>query len=235
MIWAYEPTPAQLRALEEYSRSLHQQQNKRQSWSVEDQQFAQQRAAHLEVLKEYVSSLQSLYLRKERREYLLRSKQQRSIELNARQQHYLGQGIYFDLVTHIRWTRCSVGQSWDGLTCSGEPIQMTWRQALNLATEFDFAGLDNWRLPSAEELQSLVYCDGADGGYRDNLYYGGCVASYQSPTINPNYFPNANNGRYWSDTPGTSNDTLQRVVDFDDGNSYDVDHAYAYYLRLVHD
>ena len=226
MISAYEPTPVELRILQQYGRSLHQEQSKEQNQSLgsEAKLSAQQRAAYLALFSEYASSLRKSYLQ-----------QKRARELQQRQQLYLGQGIYFDLTAHIYWTRCSAGQSWDGLGCSGQSMPMTWQQALDFAAESNFAGLDDWRLPSAEELQSLVDCGGADGGYQDNLYYGGCVAGYQSPTINPGHFPDADNGRYWSGSPGASDVRLQRVVDFGDGNSYDVDHAYAYYLRLVRD
>ncbi len=64
--------------------------------------------------------------------------------------------LVIDLRHGIEWLRCSVGQVWDGATCSGEVMTLDHaqiEQAINLANE-QLGG--NWRLPDREELEGLV-------------------------------------------------------------------------------
>lgn len=83
-----------------------------------------------------------------------------------------------DARTGLVWARCSVGQVWDGTTCSGIASSYTHEQALSFAQ-----GAVGWRLPSVRELSSL-----ADKG---------C----QSPAIDSAAFPNTRDTAYWSSTP----------------------------------
>jgi hypothetical protein len=64
--------------------------------------------------------------------------------------------LVIDLRHGIEWLRCSVGQVWDGASCSGEVMTLDHaqiEQAINLANE-QLGG--NWRLPDREELEGLV-------------------------------------------------------------------------------
>ncbi|KFE07545.1 hypothetical protein DN36_3462 [Vibrio cholerae] len=79
--------------------------------------------------------------------------------------------------TGLMWMRCSLGQNWDGSTCTGTASTFTWQNALAAAQSNDFAGYSDWRLPNKNELASLVEQR--------------CV----SPAINSAIFPG---------TPGTS-------------------------------
>lgn len=56
-----------------------------------------------------------------------------------------------DQRTALEWRRCTLGQSWDGAGCSGEPGVFTWQQALNRVADYP-----GWRLPNIKELNSLV-------------------------------------------------------------------------------
>lgn len=61
-----------------------------------------------------------------------------------------------DRQTGLTWLRCSVGQQWNGFRCIGVPRMLTWEQA-NEAAAMARAELDgNWRLPTVDELQTLV-------------------------------------------------------------------------------
>jgi len=64
--------------------------------------------------------------------------------------------LVIDLRHGIEWLRCSVGQVWDGVTCSGEVMTLDHEQieqAIKLANE-QLGGA--WRLPDREELEGLV-------------------------------------------------------------------------------
>ena len=59
-----------------------------------------------------------------------------------------------DNYTGLTWMQCSVGQTWDGSTCSGTATTHPWDQANALTA--DYAGYSDWRLPTLQELQSIV-------------------------------------------------------------------------------
>ena len=48
------------------------------------------------------------------------------------------------------WDRCVYGQVWDGLTCVGSPIKLTWGEALEVAMD------NNKRLPDLKELNTIL-------------------------------------------------------------------------------
>lgn len=55
----------------------------------------------------------------------------------------------YDKETNLTWQRCSVGQQWkDGAGCVGETRELSRADALRTPA--------NWRLPTKEELESLV-------------------------------------------------------------------------------
>ncbi len=112
-------------------------------------------------------------------------------------------GTVTDSATGLTWMRCSVGQTWNGSTCTGTAIQYpTWTQAKSwweaTGVTREFAGKNDWRLPSGRELQSII----------DTLE--------RSPAIDRAAFPNTPSITYWSATPHHyPNDVLS--VSFDDG------------------
>lgn len=72
------------------------------------------------------------------------------------------QGIWRDPKTGLYWDRCSVGQSWNGTTCTGTPLGLNWQDAQDYVKKFTNeqakGGYTNWRLPTIEELSSIRYC-----------------------------------------------------------------------------
>ena len=89
--------------------------------------------------------------------------------------------------TGLMWMRCSLGQIWDGSTCTGAASTFTWQNALGAAKSHNFAnfaGHSDWRLPNKNELASLVEQR--------------CV----SPAINSKIFPSTpTGGSFWSSSP----------------------------------
>lgn len=55
-----------------------------------------------------------------------------------------GDGTVTDLATNLMWQQADSG------------VGYNWRQALSYAEALDLAGYDDWRLPNAKELQSIV-------------------------------------------------------------------------------
>ncbi len=88
-------------------------------------------------------------------------------------------------VTHrpsgLVWQRCLVGQSWSGSACSGSASTLSWAAAVS---QFgNPASQANWRLPTQDELLSLV--------------------DYTQPgrAINTAVFPDTPGKAFWSATP----------------------------------
>ena len=123
-----------------------------------------------------------------------------------------------DLKTGLIWQRCSLGQTWDGTTCTGTASQYTWQQALQAAKD---AG-NGLTLPNIKELSSLAN-----------------RACY-NPAINDTFFPNTPfdsstyyGGAYWSSSPVAGYGGNAWLVYFVYGNDYGGLKDFAHFVRLV--
>lgn len=115
--------------------------------------------------------------------------------------------------TTLEWQRCSLGQTWNakGNTCDGKPKQQSWDRATKLA-----AGLTGgWRIPSGEELLSIV----------EKCHY--------SPSINPQVFPNTPGGLFWSASTDLGGIDRAWSVGFFTGRHYRAGKVQNGYVRLV--
>jgi hypothetical protein len=110
--------------------------------------------------------------------------------------------LVIDLNFGVEWLRCSVGQTWNGETCTGEIVKLNHEaiaDAIKLANE-QLGG--EWRLPNLEELEGLVCleCDGV--------------------MIDQEIFPNTSPEPYWT---GETNPFASRhmyTVNFINGYTY---------------
>ncbi|MFC3031067.1 DUF1566 domain-containing protein [Pseudoalteromonas fenneropenaei] len=100
-----------------------------------------------------------------------------------------GDGTVTALATKLVWRRCSEGQSWTGMSCSGEATRFSWNDAMKLTKE-------GWRLPTLEELDSLVFCSSGQrkptprpNGKYDRAKDGECTGKFSEPAINQLPFP----------------------------------------------
>lgn len=116
-----------------------------------------------------------------------------------------------DKTTGLTWSRCSVGQKWDGTTCAGSATTVSREEAGNLVKK-----MNGWRLPTTEELNGLLERS--------------CV----DPAIDAVAFPSTPSDWYWSDAPDVTNTNFFRHVYFYGGElkSYHF-RDYFYRLRLV--
>lgn len=81
-----------------------------------------------------------------------------------------------DVVTGLEWRRCSAGYVWDGSNCTGDMQRFNYSEASAYARNEG----DGWRLPTATEAQSLVYCSSGDPGLFPNQR---CATENPEPAI----------------------------------------------------
>ena len=103
-------------------------------------------------------------------------------------------------VTGLTWMRCSLGQNWDGKGCGGTATAYTWEAALQAAAKQSFAGQSDWRLPSRNELETIL------------------EESCHSPAINEKVFPATPPAYYWTSSPYTGLANGAWSVDFGYGS-----------------
>lgn len=136
-------------------------------------------------------------------------------------------GTITDPKSRLMWKRCLEGLS--GTNCEeGKVEKYTWDEAVKRFKHVEYAGHSDWRMPTIDELKTLLYCSqGKDKN-------GDCNDGSERPTINKQAFPNAEAGYFvWSGSPNADGSDFAWYVYFNDGYSaYDsLDGGYA--VRLV--
>lgn len=118
-----------------------------------------------------------------------------------------GDGTVTDTQTNLMWKTCSEGQIFDtnnSFVCPGLAETYSWKEANEKFTaNIQSVGYSDWRLPSREELMSLIWCSNGISSGNAGMGCGGKDdqwGNYQSPTIYQNYFPNTSLGYYISST-----------------------------------
>ncbi len=107
-----------------------------------------------------------------------------------------GNGTITHKATGLTWQRCAVGQVWNDKTCLGQSVTYTHEQALKLSSSL--AEQTDWRLPTANELASIV------------------EYSTFNPAINTAVFPGMDKGSlFWS---SSFNSKGKWAVDFTVGD-----------------
>ncbi len=96
-----------------------------------------------------------------------------------------------------------------------ETQKFTWDYAMQYAKTSKFAGYSDWRLPTTDELKSLI-----DKNYK--------------PTINPLAFPMSQN-QFWSSSPNPVSSLNAQIVSFVDGDSSRSSKGSSHFIRLVRD
>jgi hypothetical protein len=135
------------------------------------------------------------------------------------------QGIVEDIRTKLQWQRCSLGQTWTGATCTGKATEHEWDEAQRIAPT-------GWRLPTKEELASLVYCSSGQPAYWKPPSEG-CKGAYDQPTIWSAAFPNTPKDWFWSSSPYATHSGYAWIVNFDYGIVYSPRKSTSLKVRLV--
>ena len=159
-----------------------------------------------------------------------------------------GDGTITDAKTNLTWMRCSLGQQWTGSTCAGLAMEMDWNDALKTAMSFSYAGHSDWRVPTVDELDTLVQCSaGRSPSARPNGKFvadtdGSCHGNeFSNPKININAFPNTPIvGFFWSSSPNTDHSGYawgvyfdSGYVGFNNGGAYGSNRGEGRHVRLV--
>lgn len=123
-----------------------------------------------------------------------------------------------DTQTRLMWGRCLVGQRWESGTCVGRPKFFVWVEAREFAEESNLAQHNDWRLPTVEELDTLVYCStGMRAGPGKRGYDWRCKGDYQKPTINLEAFPGTMGTGIWTQSMPRGMFVTAWQVDFGTG------------------
>ncbi|MCP3925461.1 MAG: DUF1566 domain-containing protein [Desulfobacterales bacterium] len=92
---------------------------------------------------------------------------------------------------------------------------MTWENALIYCESLSLGGKDDWRLPSRNELQSII-------DYTTN-----------NPSVDIIFFPDTELLFYWSSTTDVSQSARAWYIDFENGDVSFTDKTNSYYVRAV--
>ena len=126
-----------------------------------------------------------------------------------------GDGTVTDTHTGLMWKQCAEGQS--GPDCKGSAGEFNWDVAMQIPKTLNqrggFAGCHDWRLPTKDELASLV------------------MHGRSNPVICTEAFPNAPSNVFWSSSPG--GDSSAWRVYFGNGHVYGSSRSVAWAVRLV--
>lgn len=124
------------------------------------------------------------------------------------------------------WMRCSLGQQWNGATCTGSVSEHNWEDAKALPglmnRQGGFAGYKDWRLPTVAELASLRVCSSglAIGEAESHSTFSSCFGDYSRPTVAAGLFPRTPEDAFWSSTSpcGRRATDCVRIVNFSSGS-----------------
>jgi len=94
---------------------------------------------------------------------------------------------------------------------------MDWAAAAAYSRNLTLAGYEDWRLPSREELESIL------------------AGSHHDPAVNTYYFPDTQSSPYWSSDALAGHDESAWHVNFGRGHAYHDFKSNTHYVRAVRD
>nr|WP_276569048.1 DUF1566 domain-containing protein [Thiocapsa imhoffii] len=140
--------------------------------------------------------------------------------------------IIEDLTTGLHWMRCSQGQRWNGVACVGAASKLTWEEAMRQPQGLSFGGYADWRVPTKDELLTLVYCSGGQPKTW-NATGNACRGDYESATIDQVAFPKTPDSWCWSSSPDAKYSYGAWRMNFGNGRVNSNENGNRLYVRLV--
>jgi hypothetical protein len=129
-----------------------------------------------------------------------------------------GDGTVVDTQTNLQWMRCALGQIWNGKHNISEAKRYTWQEAIDATHNFNqsggFAGYQDWRVPTIDELKTIVERN-------------------KKPAINHAMFPATPLSLFWSCSTVVNINQSAWAVYFYGGSAYWYGKTSYYYIRLV--
>lgn len=141
-------------------------------------------------------------------------------------------GVVRDKNTGLEWMRCSMGQDWSEKkkTCDGSADTFTFEGAQDIARQLNNAGGYNgkrdWRVPTVDELKSLVVCTNGRSSRE-------CADGSARPTIAQTIFPRTPSNWFWSSSPDVGDSGYAWGVGFHNGRVGSYGRSNDLHVRLV--
>jgi hypothetical protein len=107
-----------------------------------------------------------------------------------------------DTKTSLVWRRCVEGMTFDGKACKGKPAKYKFGEAKQRADAAAPAQGKAWRVPSKEELSTLV------------------VKQKKKPMTDAEAFPNTPSSLQWAKRPGFDDNLNGWMIDFGSGKGF---------------
>jgi hypothetical protein len=147
-----------------------------------------------------------------------------------------GDGTVTDGRIGLQWMRFALGQEWKDNTCIGEAKEYTWQSALDMVDVLNcqggYASYCDWRVPTKEELLTLVYCSSGKPKMWNDTGKS-CQGDYQHPTIHQQAFPNTPTRLFWSSSTDMNDPAYAWSIYFGGGYLYAYLKKNETYVRLV--
>lgn len=121
-----------------------------------------------------------------------------------------------DSTTKLAWRRCAQGLRWDGKACSGKLMTFKYSQAKDAAADAAKADSKPWRIPTKDELVTLVD-----------------KTAKKKPRIDVTVFPQTPAQPFWAMRPGSDDDLNAWLVNFANGKVHGNAGQRKFPLRLV--
>jgi len=97
-----------------------------------------------------------------------------------------GDGTVTHSETGLQWSRCAIGQQFNGRECEGQAQVLYWEEATDAIAQVNdrgtLGGHDDWRVPSLDELLTII------------------EKCREAPAINTEIFPNTPWTGFWTST-----------------------------------
>ena len=121
-----------------------------------------------------------------------------------------------DATTKLIWRRCAEGLRWDGKACAGKVKTFKYGEAKDDAANVAKADSKAWRIPTKDELVSLVD-----------------KTAKKKPRIDVKVFPQTPSLPFWAMRPGSDDDLNAWLVNFANGKVHGNAGQRKFPLRLV--
>ena len=106
----------------------------------------------------------------------------------------LENGVALHRETGLLVTQCAVGQRLANFRCRGEPLKLSWDDAMAYASEVAEKTGEAWRLPKKGEMPKFLQRD--------------CI----NPAVNPYVFPDMEVANFWTSSKGLHQDLFRCSV-----------------------
>ncbi len=126
------------------------------------------------------------------------------------------EGIATDTETGLMWCRFAHGQTWENGTATGNAKEGNWKTAFDVAKQSSYAGYTDWRLPTIDELKTLIdKVKGKTGNY-----------------IDADVFPK-NNRWFWASSPSEDSNGKAWFMNFGNGHGFSDNKYSCHSVRIM--